>query len=76
VHRGMSKREERDLGASMVIMDIRYIWSAIDSPGFTLNRRHPSLGVVLSRSMRCRKGIGDAGCDEGERLRSVLLRTD
>jgi len=32
VQRGMLRREERVEGASMVRMDMRYMWSEMDSP--------------------------------------------
>ena len=55
---GMFRREARDAGASMVMMDMRYMWSEMDSPWEIIRRRHPSRGVVLRRSMMCRKGSG------------------
>lgn len=55
----------------MVRMDMRYMWSAIDSLGLVEKRRQPSRGVVLRRSRRCVKGrmvVGGVG-GGGERLK-------
>ena len=57
--------EEREAGASMVMMDMRYMWSEMDSPDVMLKRRQPSRLVVLRRSRRCRKGRGVPGWDVG-----------
>lgn len=51
--------EAREGGASIVMTDMRYMWSAIDSPWGMLNRRQPSLLVVFSRSRRWKNGTGD-----------------
>lgn len=58
---GMFSREERAGGASMVMMDMRYMWSEIDSPSWIPKRRHPSRLVVLRRERRWKKGIGELG---------------
>lgn len=51
----------RGSGASMVMMDIRYMWSEMDSPSNIRKRRHPSRFVVFSRSRRWKKVTGDVG---------------
>ena len=61
----MFNLEEREAGASMVSMDMRYMWSEMDSPDVMLKRRQPSRLVVLRRSRRCRKGRGVPGWDVG-----------
>lgn len=43
----------------MVIIDIRYMWSAILSPRPMPNRLQPSRFSVLSRSMRWKNGTGE-----------------
>jgi hypothetical protein len=43
----------------MVRIDIRYMWSAIDSPRGTPKRRHPSRFSIFKRSMRWKNGMGD-----------------
>ncbi len=43
----------------MVITDMRYMWSEIDSPLLMSKRRHPSRFVVFSRSRRWKKGTGE-----------------
>ena len=53
--------EAKGSGASMVMMDIRYMWSEMDSPDSIPKRRHPSRFVVFSRSRRWKKGTGDVG---------------
>lgn len=53
--------EARGSGASMVMIDIRYMWSEMDSPDDMPKRRHPSRFVVFSCSRRWKKGIGDVG---------------
>lgn len=58
---GIFKREERGEGGSMVMMDMRYMWSDIDSPFRIPKRRQPSRLVVLRRWRRCKKGIGVVG---------------
>lgn len=55
------KRDAKDGGASMVIIDIRYIWSEIDSAVYSPKRRHPSRFVVFRRSRKWKKAIGDVG---------------
>lgn len=45
----------------MVMMDMRYMWSEMDSPDVIPKRRQPSRLVVLRRSSRCRKGKGVLG---------------
>ena len=47
----------------MVIIDIRYMWSDMDSPELIWNRRQPSRFVVFRRSRRWKKGIGESGFD-------------
>lgn len=42
----------------MVMMDMRYIWSEIDSPDVISWRRQPSRLVVLRRSRKWRKVRG------------------
>lgn len=61
----MSRRDESEAGASMVMMDMRYMWSAIDSPDVMPKRRQPSRLVVLRRSRRCRNGMGVGGLEGG-----------
>jgi len=65
VQRGMLRREERVEGASMVRMDMRYMWSEMDSPFSILKRRQPARGVVFRRSMRWKNGRGELGGVEG-----------
>lgn len=43
----------------MVMMDMRYMWSAIDSPFEILNRLQPSRLVVFRRSRRWKNGSGE-----------------
>jgi len=43
----------------MVMMDMRYMWSEMDSPWLMPKRRHPSRLVVLRRSRRWKKGRGE-----------------
>ena len=57
----------REAGASIVMIDMRYMWSAIDSPCAIPKRRQPSRLVVLSRLRKCRKGRGDRGGEVGRR---------
>ena len=45
----------------MVKMDMRYIWSEIDSPAVISKRFQPSRLVVFRRSRRWKKGIGEVG---------------
>ena len=61
VAREMSSLERREEGARSVMIDIRYMWSAMDSGCGTEKRRHPSRGVVFNRSRRWRVGIGEVG---------------
>ena len=44
-----------------MMIDIRYMWSEIDSPLRMLKRRQPSRGVVFKRSRRWKKGMGVVG---------------
>lgn len=44
-------------GANMVMIDMRYMWSEMDSP-LIPKRRQPSRFVVLRRSRRWKNGIG------------------
>ena len=55
----------RDGGASMVMMDMRYMWSEMDSPFRRPMRRQPSRLVVLRRVRRWKKGIGVSGLGGG-----------
>lgn len=43
----------------MVRMDMRYMWSAMDSQLSMPKRRQPARLVVLRRSSRWKKGMGD-----------------
>jgi hypothetical protein len=43
----------------MVMIDILYMWSAIDSPSLMPKRRHPSRFSRFSRSTRWKNGIGE-----------------
>ncbi len=45
----------------MVKMDMRYMWSEIDSPAVMSKRFQPSRLVVFRRSRRWKKGIGEVG---------------
>ncbi len=46
----------------MVMMDMRYMWSEIDSTRLISGkRRQPSRGVVFRRSMRWKNGRGVRG---------------
>lgn len=58
---GMFKRDAKDGGASIVIIDIRYMWSEMDSAAHSPRRRHPSRFVVFRRSRKWKKAIGDVG---------------
>ena len=79
---GTLMREEREAGASMVKMDILYMWSEIDSPWEIPNRLHPSRLVVLRRSRMWKNGTGDdvffsgctGNCDRTLRVLSVPVR--
>jgi hypothetical protein len=51
--------DEIDLGAIMVRMLIRYMWSEIDSALAMPKRTQPALLVVFSRSRRWKKGTGE-----------------
>jgi hypothetical protein len=44
----------------MVRMDMRYIWSLIDSHSEMPKRRQPARLVVLRRSSRWKKGTGES----------------
>lgn len=46
----------------MVMMDMRYMWSEIDSPWLIPNLRQPSRLVVFRRSRRWKKGTGEDEC--------------
>jgi len=63
----MSIRDANDGGQSIVMMDIRYMWSEIDSPWLMPNLRHPSLFVVFSRSSMWKNATGEdvlaCGCE-------------
>lgn len=59
MHRARSIREDREGGQSMVMMDMRYMWSEIDSPWLMSKRRQPSRLVVLRRSIRWKKASGE-----------------
>ena len=72
----MSRREESEVGANMVMIDIRYIWSEIDSPPRMLKRRQPSRGVVFKRSRRWKKGIGVVGVLVGKEWDGNFDTTD
>lgn len=61
----MLRRDEREGGASMVRMDMRYMWSEMDSPCLMWKRHQPSRLVVFRRSRRWKKGIGLVGAVEG-----------
>lgn len=59
------------------MMDMRYMWSAMDSGCGMEKRRHPSRGVVLRRWRRWRKGIGVlGGVGEGWRGGGRVERTE
>ncbi len=60
----MSRFLESEDGASIVRIDMRYIWSEIDSPAVMLKRLQPSRLVVFSRSRRWKKGTGDVGFEK------------
>lgn len=47
------------------MMDMRYMWSEMDSPDVMRKRRQPSRLVVLRRSRRWRKGRDEVGLDGG-----------
>lgn len=49
----------------MVRMDMRYIWSEMDSPCLMWKRHQPSRLVVFRRSRRWKNGIGLVGTVEG-----------
>lgn len=53
-------REDSEEGAIMVRMDMRYMWSEMDSPCTIPKRRQPSRLVVFSRSSRWKKGSGES----------------
>lgn len=60
----MSSLEEREVGAHIRMMAIRYMWSAMDSESGTPKRGQPVRGVVLRRSIRWKKGTGVLGAGE------------
>ena len=76
----MFSRQLSEGGASIVMMDMRYMWSEIDSPVVMPKRRQPSRLVVLRRSRRWRKGRGEEGEEEegdgkvGMLARAVFVR--
>ena len=75
----MFSRQLSEGGASIVMMDMRYMWSEIDSPVVMPKRRQPSRLVVLRRSRRWRKGRGAAeeeggGGKVGMFARAVFVR--
>ena len=45
----------------MMMMDMRYMWSEMDSPFLMLKRFQPSRLVIFRRSRRWKKGTGEAG---------------
>jgi len=59
VHLRILSFEEIDLGAIMVRILMRYMWSEMDSALLIPNRIQPALLVVFSRSRRWKKGIGE-----------------
>lgn len=61
VQRGRSRVRESVGGQSSVMIDIRYMWSAMLSPWLMPKRRQPSRLVVFRRSSRWKKGIGVVG---------------
>ena len=65
---GMFSWEARAGGASMVMIDMRYMWSDIDSPDVISSRRQPSRLVVLRRSRRWKKGRGELVVENEGRL--------
>jgi len=71
VQRGTSRREESEGGHSIVRIDMRYMWSAMDSPWAMPKRRQPSRLVVFRRERRWKKGTGEAvlGWGRWERVR-------
>lgn len=65
MQRARSSLEEREGGQRKVIRAMRYMWSLMDSPWFRPKRRQPSRLVVLRRSRRWKKGIGEVVEGEG-----------
>lgn len=59
----------------MVINDIRYMWSAIDSPWAMPKRRQPSRFVVLRCESRWKNGIGLVLCGVGRLCGGIVERT-
>ena len=55
----MSSLLDSEDGAIIVRMDMRYMWSLMDSQSAMPKRRHPARGVVLRRSRRWKKGMGE-----------------
>lgn len=58
-----------------MMMDMRYMWSDIDSPWLMPNRRQPSRLVVFSRSSRWKKGTGEEVWDVGRADAERVERT-
>lgn len=59
-------------------MDIRYMWSDIDSEEGIEKRRQPSRGVVFRRSRMWKKGmgvVGLAGGGKGRVVRTIVFRS-
>ena len=65
VAREVFMREESVVGQRRVRIDMRYMWSDMDSGEGMWKRRQPSRGVVFRRSRRWRKGRGVVGGVEG-----------
>lgn len=73
MQRGTSRREDSEGGQSMVMIDMRYMWSEMDSPWLMPNLRHPSRLVVFRRSRRWKKGTGeDECCSSGARVERTV----
>lgn len=59
MQRGMEMRVASEGGQNMVMMDMRYMWSAMDSPWWARCACcQPSRLVVLRRERRWKNGIG------------------
>lgn len=58
-HLARSSLDVKDAGAIMVMMDMRYMWSEMDSQLSMPKRRQPARWVVLRRSRRWKKGRGE-----------------
>ena len=65
MHFAISSREDSEGGHISVMIDMRYIWSEIDSPWLIPNRRQPSRLVVFRRSIRCMNGRGEVELSSG-----------